>query len=394
MFADEVVKEPSHPPSHPAPSKHTSESFRTSKIHYLVCFLFLLASLFAGILYGFYGLVPNYAAKYDPPGFGGRKLVLQCILVSVNALAGEMVLSWNITGDTGCDIGNPTSGPTCSPVNVFFDKNVAFDTSSAGLLSNSVPTAPIFLWDPTLAQNPRANSASFKTSINIVAVNSLQFYPFDKYEAEVFLFAQDSTTNGTVGVNVNDTRGVAVGFAVEALPQPSGSTSASAGFGVLSQLIKIKRGTPVKAYCIIIVIAVWLISLIFLFATMLNFMFGYALRREFLVIPIATLFTVTQLRATMPGAPDFGTVIDFAGLLPCLALMSACATLSIGVLAFVEHEKQRRTILHNILRTKKKAEAREVKPSHAQISTSGTEDYISTARERRHQEISVADTSV
>jgi hypothetical protein len=49
-----------------------------------------------------------------------------------------------------------------------------------------------------------------------------------------------------------------------------------------------------------------MISLIFLFATTLHLVFGYAMKAEFLVIPIATLFTVTQLRQTMPGAPDFG----------------------------------------------------------------------------------------
>lgn len=38
-------------------------------------------------------------------------------------------------------------------------------------------------------------------------------------------------------------------------------------------------------------------------------MWGYPQRAEFLVIPIATLFTITQLRSTMPGAPDFGAVI-------------------------------------------------------------------------------------
>ena len=48
------------------------------------------------------------------------------------------------------------------------------------------------------------------------------------------------------------------------------------------------------------------ISLIFIFATAMHLLFGYSLPKEFLAIPIVTLFTLTQLRATMPGVPPFG----------------------------------------------------------------------------------------
>ena len=33
---------------------------------------------------------------------------------------------------------------------------------------------------------------------------------------------------------------------------------------------------------------------------------GYPQRVEFLGIPLATFFTVAQVRPTMPGSPDFG----------------------------------------------------------------------------------------
>jgi len=103
-----------------------------------------------------------------------------------------------------------------------------------------------------------------------------------------------------------------------------------------------------------------IITGVFVFATTIHIIFGWGLKTEFLVIPIATLFTVTQLRSTLPGAPEFGTpphfVIwisyskdsprdndwwacwvnsclhscnkttftsgDYTGLLPCLALMA------------------------------------------------------------------------
>jgi len=41
----------------------------------------------------------------------------------------------------------------------------------------------------------------------------------------------------------------------------------------------------------------------------MHFVFGYPMQADFLVIPIATLFTITQLRDTLPGTPDFGTTL-------------------------------------------------------------------------------------
>ena len=106
-----------------------------------------------------------------------------------------------------------------------------------------------------------------------------------------------------------------------------------------------------------------LITLMFMFATV-SITCGYHLDVGILVVPVATLFTITQLRDSMPGAPaGFGTptplllyttlfnsdvhrtdqvlllvssifcwlvefnldipcVLDYVGLLPCLALVS------------------------------------------------------------------------
>lgn len=51
-----------------------------------------------------------------------------------------------------------------------------------------------------------------------------------------------------------------------------------------------------------------IITLIFVFTTWYSIVGGFPQRPELLVIPVATLFTVTQLRSTMPGAPaGFGT---------------------------------------------------------------------------------------
>lgn len=48
----------------------------------------------------------------------------------------------------------------------------------------------------------------------------------------------------------------------------------------------------------------------FMFATV-SIICGYALDASVLVVPVATLFAITQLRSSMPGAPaGFGTSIS------------------------------------------------------------------------------------
>lgn len=47
-----------------------------------------------------------------------------------------------------------------------------------------------------------------------------------------------------------------------------------------------------------------LITLILLLVMVTSVFFGFKQKSEVLVIPVATLFAFTQLRQSMPGAPD------------------------------------------------------------------------------------------
>ena len=47
---------------------------RKKAIHLVVCTLLLVVLLFSGIVYGYFGQVPEYSAKYEPEDFSGRKV--------------------------------------------------------------------------------------------------------------------------------------------------------------------------------------------------------------------------------------------------------------------------------------------------------------------------------
>ncbi|KAK0215406.1 hypothetical protein IW262DRAFT_1299674 [Armillaria fumosa] len=65
--------------------------------------------------------------------------------------------------------------------------------------------------------------------------------------------------------------------------------------------------------------------------------FGFRQWNEIVVVPIGTVFAFTQLRASMPGAPEgFGDILDYIGLLPCLILLSISAITMIGVYLFAD----------------------------------------------------------
>jgi hypothetical protein len=130
------------------------------------------------------------------------------------------------------------------------------------------------------------------------------------------MFAQEHETNNTVAVAIGETNGVAVGFQATL-------TSASVGSPFVNETVTLRRSGMIKAYTLVILVAIWSITLILLVATITPIIFGYQQRVEVMVIPVGTLFAFTQLRATLPGAPaGFGATIDFVGILPCLALMS------------------------------------------------------------------------
>ncbi|PBK88276.1 hypothetical protein ARMGADRAFT_1034234 [Armillaria gallica] len=78
----------------------------------------------------------------------------------------------------------------------------------------------------------------------------------------------------------------------------------------------------------------------------------YGQRNEIVIIPVGTVFAFTQLRSTMPGAPEgFGDVL---GVLPCLVLLSICAVTMVGMYVFTDpakdsHEKLTWSALVNTL---------------------------------------------
>jgi hypothetical protein len=89
------------------------------------------------------------------------------------------------------------------------------------------------------------------------------------------------------------------------------------------------------------------------------------------------LFATTQLRATFPGAPEFGTTLDYYGILPCLVILAFCAGWSIFALTFIhdiERENRDNTFSKWLDRRIFNVNARDV--DHRQANPDARDDFL------------------
>ncbi|KAK0431784.1 hypothetical protein EV421DRAFT_1852354, partial [Armillaria borealis] len=101
--------------------------------------------------------------------------------------------------------------------------------------------------------------------------------------------------------------------------------------------VNLQHSTLVIAYCLTITFTFWMVTLMICLIMISTVFFGFRQRNEIVVVPIGTVFAFTQLRASMPGAPEgFGDILDFVGLLPCLILLSISAITMVGIYLFAD----------------------------------------------------------
>ncbi|KAF9471882.1 hypothetical protein BDN70DRAFT_938614 [Pholiota conissans] len=278
----------------------------------------------------------------EPTPYVGRQVLMDIALINMDPMEQTMTLDWTFVGEetSPCSATNLTG---CTNINIFFDDNL-LSNGSDEIKNSNRPTVPIFIHNASAfaITDIVANTPTFRTDLAIFSPadrsSSVIYYPFDKYSAEIFIFAQDASTNNTIGIKVARTRGIADGFKTHAYTR-RGVTIPP---GMLDIVIDIDRGNLVKAFSIVAIISIWMITLILLLVMLTCVFFGFRQRGEVLVIPVATLFAFTQLRGSMPGAPEgFGDILDFVGLLPCLALLSLSAAITLG--AFILSDPTEKT---------------------------------------------------
>ncbi|PBK68419.1 hypothetical protein ARMSODRAFT_975825 [Armillaria solidipes] len=211
-----------------------------------------------------------------------RRISLRANLISADIPKTTMMtVEWYIDDDN-CD-------HNCTEVDIFFDANLSpSDSQDHGPSNSNMPNTPI-------------------------------------YNAQIFAFAQDRSTNESVSLVLTSASALFPGLKIT-------SDVESEDPAYLDVIVTIRRSTLVIVYCLVITLIIWLVTLMICCIMIATVMFGFRQRNEIVVVPVATVFAFTQLRSSMPGAPDG---FDFAGLLPCLVLLSISAVTMVGIYLFV-----------------------------------------------------------
>ncbi|KAK0434224.1 hypothetical protein EV421DRAFT_2088060 [Armillaria borealis] len=262
---------------------------------------------------------------------GNRTIELHADLVSADLKQGTVVLDWSIVDDT-CYLDD--SGQSdCANINIYFATSKPSD--------NNRPTDPTFIWNITADINDAYQCVlSFRSVIDCIPASAidLSLMSLNSYTAVVLCFAEDANTNGPVKLHLKDTSGLVGGLKIQANVLNFTELDSSVPELIFIE-INLQRGTLIKWYCIVITITFWLITITICLLMIMTVGFGFRQRNEIVVVPIGTVFAFTQLRSTMPGAPDG---FDFVGVLPCLVLLSICAITMVGIYIFTDPAKDSR----------------------------------------------------
>ncbi|KAK0215409.1 hypothetical protein IW262DRAFT_1465017 [Armillaria fumosa] len=264
-----------------------------------------------------------------------QSITLQAILVSADIQHATMVVEWSVQGDI-CSYSPTVNG---SVIEIFFIANLAPSDPkhTDGPYNNNMPSDPIFTWNCSkgiLDYISGLNPVTFRTELTLVVDSSdnsgrVSLYPFDHYSTTISAFAQNAPTNDSIAVDLTSTTAL-----VLLIFESSGNLDGSV-FEVTSISFKLQHSTIIIAYCLIITVTFWMVTLMICLIMIATVFFGFRQWNEIVVVPIGTVFAFTQLRASMPGAPEgFGDILDFAGILPCLVLLSISSITMIGMYLF------------------------------------------------------------
>ncbi|KAK0222791.1 hypothetical protein EDD85DRAFT_941162 [Armillaria nabsnona] len=289
------------------------------------------------------------------------------MLTSVDFPGMTMAVEWSVAMDQ-CMSNN------CTTVNILSDTMTNSSSSDSkygnGTSNNNTSMNPTFVSNGGYFRNDRLyqlrtkqspvrteihvfTSYSYAPGLKYYSCSGLFCYPFDRYRAYTSFFGREALTNKPAPLSVTTKSGSVVGLEMT-IPCLCDDEAT----------VIVQRTTIVVAYCLIVTVTFWSITLIITLLTITTVVFRFRQRNEIVVIPIGTVFAGIQLRSSMPGVPEgfgklflflhkasiqttahLGCILDIFGLLPCLVLLSISAIAMIGIYIFVDPDDPSRRAL-------------------------------------------------
>ncbi|KAK0493831.1 hypothetical protein EDD18DRAFT_1356321 [Armillaria luteobubalina] len=203
-----------------------------------------------------------------------KKISLKADLISVDLKRRAVVLDWMIVDDTCEDVDSD-----CTSVNKLFCRNLLQRSNiymnSSNPPKNNKPSDPTFIWNVTAEYHEEySDYPIFQTAIIIFnpfedfdqdasirkshypishTHTSNVYYPFDRYTALVFGFAEDA--NGPMNLHLKETSGLVGGLKItpEILIDPTDFAKEDEVEYIFVQIL-LQRSQLVVLYCFVITI--------------------------------------------------------------------------------------------------------------------------------------------
>ncbi|KAF8803234.1 hypothetical protein BYT27DRAFT_6740196 [Phlegmacium glaucopus] len=282
-----------------------------------------------------------------PPSPNTPVLDIEVDIVKINLDEQTLSLAWFPWDYSKCD-----GEGVVEDIQFFLEPGYVIpDGSDESIPSNNNLTTsskPIYYLNTTIHcdEPDRVDYPLFYTDIRIFPwvlrgdesiLYSLEDYPFDQYQADIFMVAQEVTSHVPLRLRVKYSIAFIPGFQV-AITAREWSSNPEA----FSQIITLSRSLPAKVYAVLIAVTTFIVSIVFFVITGNSLLFGYSQRVEILLLPVAAMFALTQLRATIPGVPrGTGTILDYSFILPSFGILTITTLGSIVSVAFTRFDIDR-----------------------------------------------------
>ncbi|TDL22523.1 hypothetical protein BD410DRAFT_788335 [Rickenella mellea] len=266
-------------------------------------------------------------------------VILVADIFNMDLDAQILSVRWSIMGACGSSFTiNKTDG--CSrnslgvPINLYLNEN-ATTTWNA--------TIPALQYNPSVIINPlpaqyisRRNLIPASVSEVDISIDpflpytvfkkqSTLYYPFDMIHSDVSLLAINPSTNATVPIVTVIGYGSIVnwiGLADFGQAPPLPDSNVPQFFATLTTY----RQSPVIGVVLLIFVTNWLLSLAIVYMTVLVTL-GRKVNTQLILASTTVLFSIPQIRSSMPEAPPFGAFIDIGGYFINLGLVSVCTSI-------------------------------------------------------------------
>ncbi|KAG9047736.1 hypothetical protein FS837_001633 [Tulasnella sp. UAMH 9824] len=325
------------------PPKVLGEGPRRKREIFTFWLLFILSIAFgAGVSYGVLG--PSYLTKsFDktlPAGYGSG-IYLVGVVNTLDLDSRYLSIQWI---PYSCEETGPYSG-----CNALQDATNFFIDSAAAPGSSHDPTTAVLVYKANLTgfitdgycldqsecwqQQVRAgipyeqtlqttHQFGIRTATNNWRANS-QAYPFDAYAVSTTFLALDPDTGSSRKILGVSLTGTVPNFQVEM--HSRAVTNPAYPYEWRAITVKISRAQIVMAYAFLIWAINWLMTGVVMWITISAVQGRRRIPADLFGIPITALFALPTVRSIMPGAPFFGCILDYGGIILNLAVLTICS---------------------------------------------------------------------